>query len=340
MLWLWLFFTMITIGCIIAVLHGKIKAGVAIGVILVIGAIDVLRVDSQFIKIINPQPYFAVEPALQDLRDKMAQVPFRCFSIAGALPQNAEGIHGLEGVGGFHDNELCWYREFRGDQRDRNYYENLVGQTGDGQAYLISENLKNGNNFLNLANAKYYLIRQGRDLLSIKNEGALERLSFAAGYVVIDSSRIIDALKNNGTISGRRWRLRRNLTRNPDVRPVCQSAVDSLGARASLLSVQWEKYTPNCRKAAVDAQADGIPPHLRSLLSRLEGQYRREAGKNLSGRRGVDGGQPAPGKACRGDDAVLPVFREGGAGDVFHPNLSLSVCALVDRHAGSKGDPP
>ncbi len=258
MLWLWLFFTMITIGCIIAVLHGKIKAGMAIGVILVIGAIDVLRVDSQFIKIINPQPYFAVEPALQDLRGKMAQAPFRCFSIAGALPQNAEGIHGLEGVGGFHDNELCWYREFRGDQRDRNYYENLVGQTGDGQAYLISENLKNGNNFLNLANAKYYLIRQGRDLLSIKNEGALERLSFAAGYVIIDSSRIIDALKNN------EYDIRTTvaLAQEPDEKPGCASGSsagrDSLGARASLLSVQWEKYTPNCRKAAVDAQADGF----------------------------------------------------------------------------------
>ena len=41
----------------------------AIGVILVIGAIDVLRVDSQFIKIINPQPYFANKPSLQGLRD-------------------------------------------------------------------------------------------------------------------------------------------------------------------------------------------------------------------------------------------------------------------------------
>ena len=40
------------------------------------------------------------------------------------------------------------------------------------------------------------------------------------------------------------------------------------------------------------------------LLSRLEGQYRREAGKNLSCRRRLDGGQPAPGQACSGDDAV------------------------------------
>jgi hypothetical protein len=258
MLWLWLFFSIITIGCVIAVIQKKIKAGVAIGVILVIGAIDVLRVDAQFIEIIDPRPYFADEPAFQDLRSKMVQAPFRCFSLAGTLSQNSEGIHGLEGVGGFHDNELHWYREFRGDQQDRNYYEKLIGQTGDGQAYLISENLKSGNNFLNLANAKYYLIRQGHNLLSIKNEGALERLSFAAGYVVIDSLRIIDALKNN------EYDIRTTvaLSQEPDEKPGSTSGSsarrDSLGTRVPFLSVQWEKYTPNYREAAVDAQADGF----------------------------------------------------------------------------------
>jgi len=262
MLWLWLFFSTVTIGCIIAVIWGKIKAGAAIGVILLIGAIDIIRVDAQFIKIINPQPYFADEPAFRDLRSEMERAPFRCFSLAGALPQNSEGIHGLEGVGGFHDNELRWYREFRGDQQNRNYYEKLLGQMPDGQAYLISENLKMGNNFLNLANVKYYLVRQGNDLLSIKNEGALERLSFVTEYVVIDSSRIIDALKNN------RYDIRTTvaLLQEPDEKPGQTSGpltgssagLDSLGIRNPLLSVQWEKYTPNYRMATVDAKADGF----------------------------------------------------------------------------------
>jgi hypothetical protein len=251
MLWLWLLFALVAIGVIIGMVQQKLKPGIGITVILLVCGCDALRVDSQFIKMVNPQPYFADEPAFRDLRDRMAQAPFRCFSIAGSLAQNAEGVHGLEGVGGFHDNELRWYREFRGDQRDRNYYDKLVGQTADGQPYLIFENLKGGNNFLNLANAEYYLVRQGSDLIAVKNEGALERLSFASGYVVIDSSRIIEALKNNGydvrtTVA---------LEREPDEKPGTASAADASG---SLLSVQWERYTPNFRRATIAAKADGF----------------------------------------------------------------------------------
>ena len=84
--------------------------------------------------------------------------PFRCFTLPGTLPQNAEGIHGLEGVSGFHDNELRWYREFRGEQ-DRNYFTNILGFSENGQAYLKADNLENGNPFLDFANVKYLLVR-------------------------------------------------------------------------------------------------------------------------------------------------------------------------------------
>ena len=75
-----------------------------------------------------------------------------------------------------------------------------------------------------------------RDLLSIKNEAALERLSFAARYVVIDSSRIIDALRSN------RYDIRTTvaLSQEPDEKPGrCVRFVSrrrhSLGTRASIL---------------------------------------------------------------------------------------------------------
>ncbi len=253
MLWLWFLLSLAVIGVILGVVHGKIKPGIALAVILFAGGCDVLRVDAQFIKVIDPRPYFADEPAFQDLRAKMAEAPFRCFAIAGALPQNAEGVHGLEGVGGFHDNELRWYREFRGDQRDRNYYEKLIGQSPDGQAYLVAENLKNGNNFLNLANAKYYLVRQGNELVSVKNEGALDRLSFAKGYVVIDSAGIIDALQSD------RYDIRTTvaLSQEPDEKPGRASDSSATGPQPSF-SEQWERYTPNYRKAVVEAGADGF----------------------------------------------------------------------------------
>jgi hypothetical protein len=128
-----------------------------------------------------------------------------------------------------------------------------VGRSGDGQPYLISENLKEGNNFLNLANAKYYLLRQGSELISIRNEGALERLSFATGYVVIDSSEIIDALRSN------RYDIRTTvaLSQEPLEKPA-GAAAPAAGAQGRLLSVTWPSYTPNYRKAEVEAGSDGF----------------------------------------------------------------------------------
>jgi hypothetical protein len=173
--------------------------------------------------------------------------------LPGALPQSGEGIHGLEGVGGFHDNELRWYREFRGDQQDRNYFDNLIGTMADGRQYLVPENLKNGNAFLNLANARYYLIRQGDQLLTIKNEGALDRISFAPGYVVLDSSQIIDALHSG------KYDIRKSvaLMKEPDQKPSSASA-DTLVSPEKLLKVQWDKYTPNYRRASVSVPRDGF----------------------------------------------------------------------------------
>jgi hypothetical protein len=253
-LWLWWFFAVSAMTLFLGVMTGKVNKYVFCTVVLVIGLIDTLRIDTQFIQVTSPTPYFYSEQAIVDLKSKMAEAPFRCFSLPGALAQSGEGIHGLEGVGGFHDNELRWYREFRGDQQDRNYFDKIVGTMADGRPYLIPENLKNGNAFLNLANAQYYLIRQGEQLLTIKNEGALGRISFAPGYVVLDSSQIIDALHTGA------YDIRKSvaLMKEPDQKPLTQKSVDSLLSPDKLLTVRWEKYTPNFRMAAVSVKQDGF----------------------------------------------------------------------------------
>ena len=194
-LWVWWFFAVACLGLLWGVIAKKVNIYVVCAVVLVIGLIDVIRVDMQFVNVISPLPYVASEPALDELSAEMREAPFRCFTLPGTLNQNAEGIHSLEGVNGFNDNELAWYRQFRGDQQDRNFFEKIVGVMADGRPYLIPENLKNGNAFLNIANAKYYLIRQGERLLKIKNEAALGRISFAKDCIVLDSSRIIEALR-------------------------------------------------------------------------------------------------------------------------------------------------
>jgi hypothetical protein len=254
MLWLWFFFAAITVGLVIAVCNKKIRPAAAVGIIFAIGCIDAFRVDAQFIKFINPQPYFYTEPALQNIKKEMVRTPFRIFSLPGALPQNGEGIHGLEGVGGFHDNELHWYRAFRGDQQDRNYFDKMVGFTPKGEAYLKAEQIQQGNAFLDIADVKYLLVRNGVELLALENRNALGRVSFAPNFIVMDSSRIIPALQNNGYD----YRTTVALLANPVLKPSAPTPDSLARAAAASFSVQWQRYSPNDRIVKVAAPQDGF----------------------------------------------------------------------------------
>jgi hypothetical protein len=255
-LWAWWFFAAVCLGLLWGVIAKKINVYILCTVVLVIGLIDVIRVDMQFVSVINPLPYFTSEPAIKELTAEMQEAPFRCFTLPGTLNQNAEGIHSLEGVNGFNDNELAWYRQFRGDQQDRNFFDKIVGVMADGRPYLIPENLKNGNAFLNIANAKYYLIRQGEQLLKIKNEAALGRISFAKDCIVLDSTRTVEAL-HTGAYDPRKTVA---LFKEPALRPAASnlSVGDSASDPQLLLSVRWEKYSPNLRRAAVSVKQDGF----------------------------------------------------------------------------------
>lgn len=249
-LWVWWVFAAASLALLAGVISGKIGKNAFLGAVVAIGLIDVLRVDSHFVKTIDPRPYFYTEQAITDLSTEMAVEPFRCFSLPGTFSeQNPEGIFGLEGVGGFHDNELRWYREFRGDNQDRNYYTNLLGFLSDGRPYLKPEGLTSGNAFLNIANVRYYLFRQGQNLIKIPNNGALGRLSFAGGYAVLDSTQIVESLR-----SGKYdYRKIVGLMEEPVQKPA--PGADSA---AKPMAVVWKTYSPNYRKAVVTAPADGF----------------------------------------------------------------------------------
>jgi hypothetical protein len=252
-LWLWVFFAEVTLGMIVLVISGKLKPAVAAGIIFIFGFIDVARVNAQFIKVIDPRPYFYDEPVLQKLKGEMTAAPFRVFSLPGALPQNAAGVHGLEDVEGFHDNELRWYRAFRGDREDRNYFDKLIGFAANGEAYLKAENIDKGNAFLDIANVKYLLARKGNDLLAIENRNALGRISFAANFTVLDSSQILGALQTGGYD----FRSTVALFSTPSQKPSAYTP-DSILAKEPPLSATWQRYSPNDRIVKVTAPQDGF----------------------------------------------------------------------------------
>jgi hypothetical protein len=253
-LWIgWWLFAIAALGLLLGVIRGKVSAPVFLSAIFVMGLVDTVRVDRQFIKTVNPSPYFAAEPVVKQLKAEMAREPFRVYSVPGALQQNGEGVHGLEGVGGFHDNELRWYRGFRGDQSDRHYIEGIIGFGAGGQPYLDPEKVRKGSPFLDIANVKYVLVRNRGQLTALKNEGAFGRLSFAPSYIVKDSSAAIEALRSGGYDP----QTAVALTEEPAEKPAPVAAADS-GSSHPAFSVTWQRYSPNERVAQVAVPRDGF----------------------------------------------------------------------------------
>ena len=248
-LWLWWLFAMASLGMLYANIYRKISKYTFLIILFIIGLVDIIRMDIKFIEVISPKPYFYTEAAIKKIQKELEKDPFRCFMLPGTFKQqNIAGIHKIEQVSGFHDNELKWYREFRGDTRNNNYFHNLIGQTKDGNLFLIQENLRKGNNFLNIANVRYLITRKKDGELAIfKNNNALKRISFVKDYIVMDEKEIAlkfrsDQIDINNTII---------LIKEPQKKvKVSKSEVN--------FTLDWEKYTPNYRKAVVETNQDGF----------------------------------------------------------------------------------
>ncbi len=95
---------------------------------------------------------------------------------------NVLPIHGIETVRGFHDNELKWYRKYRG--------VNAAGVNTD-QNLLKGLEKGNENNLLNIAGAKYLLFkgRDGNPQIMV-NDKFMPR-----AYLVSDYEKITDSDK-------------------------------------------------------------------------------------------------------------------------------------------------
>jgi len=252
-LWLWFVFALAAIALVYVSLSGKVSPAVLISALLAIGLVDTLRIDTQFIKLVNPKPYFFRDATVQKLDNEMKKEPFRVFSLPGTLPNNGEGIVGLEGLGDFNDNELHWYREFRGDQQSRNFLYSLVATGANGQPYLRSDMLTEGNPFLDLANVRYLLARNGSQIMPFENRNALGRISFVHGDTVMDSAAVPQALLSGGYD----YRKTVALTVAPAL-PDGFNLTSGDAVTDNTVRTTWQKYTPNYRKATVTTTADGF----------------------------------------------------------------------------------
>ena len=263
-LWLWWFFVVAALGMLLAVVNGKLKASVLVYALIVMSFIDMVKVDSQFITVDSPRRYFYQnDAALNELKGEFAKAPFRVFSLPRTFPmQNQEGVYGLEGVGGFHDNELNCYRNFRGEG-DSHYLGDITEFTRDGQMRLSMAKIMGNTPFLDLAGVDYILMGSGSGGINkIKNPTSLGRLSYVPDYVVLPEDNIVNALKSGWYD----YRTTVALLEEPEL-PFTREkggqdgdSVDNQTANNKFkqLATEWKKYTPNLRIAAVTMPADGF----------------------------------------------------------------------------------
>jgi hypothetical protein len=251
-LWLWWVFSIAALGMLWGVLNRKLGALPFLSVIVIVAVIDTVRVNQRFIQVQDHRRYFHTEESLQALQETMGEDPFRVFLLPGTFNQsNAAGIHRLEGVTGFHDNELRWYREFRGDQSSRNYLQGLISAGSDGRQYLVPENMRKGNGFLNLANVRYIITRTPRGLHTERNQGALGRLSFAPNYIVMPEEKLQRAIAEGS------YDIRSTvaLLEEPAEKP---APADSVREAEATVAVEWHKYSPNYRRAEIESPGQGF----------------------------------------------------------------------------------
>jgi len=298
-LWLWWLFTAVTLGMLLAVVKGKLNAGVLVYSLIIMSMIDMIKVDKQFFSVGNPQQYFYdkdKDPTLKELSAEFAKAPFRVFSLPRTYPiqQNQEGVYGLEGVSGFHDNELNTYRAFR-DDGDAHYIADIAEISRDGQMRLSVAKIAGKTPFLDLADVDYLLMASGKGTINkIKNPTSLGRLSYAHDFVVLPESSIVNAL-NVGYYD---YRTTVALTEDPEL-PFTRAekdvgnVVDTINTNqqnagtvdtsnagnvsnvnndnqqagntkavnnntVKQLKVEWKKYTPNQRIAAITMPDDGF----------------------------------------------------------------------------------
>jgi len=299
-LWLWWLFCAVALGMLVAVVNGKLKPQTLVYALIIMGAIDAIKVNNQFIKVDPPQKYyFRNDPVLTELKREFDKAPFRVFSLPGTFPmQSQEGVYELESVSGYHDNELNSYRAFRGDQSDVHYINDIVETSRDGQMRISMMKIMGNTPFMDIGDVKYILHSSGSGGVSkIENRTTLGRLSYAADYVVMAEDDIAPALRRR-TYD---YRTTIVLLEEPELpftrgKPIpaagtnagSNDADDNAGddiasiegwsaegetkaeddggrskpASAKLeekkLKVEWKKYKPNVRVAAITMPDDGF----------------------------------------------------------------------------------
>jgi len=259
-LWLWFVLCAGVLITLFLYVNGRVSARTFCIVVAAVSVVDLFRVNADFIKTVDPKPIFSTPPEVAALQPSMDEDPFRVMVFPGTFGQeNAAGIHHLEQVGGFHDNELIWYRRYRGNE-SRNYLAPLLQTDASGQARLDVNKLSKGTALLNLAGVRYFLIGQGGKIYTIKNNNALGRVHFVPEWEVVDSATVMQRLLDPHHPYSRLALLHEPLPQLDSKTQLSSESFSSDTTATGTASIQatFQRYTPNYRKARITVPRDGV----------------------------------------------------------------------------------
>lgn len=186
-----------------------------------------------------------LETAIERISELIAQVYVRENSPMETCA-NIAGTYGLEGLSGFNDNELKWYRTFRGVQ-DSKLAHKLKNHRGEPDV----DQMAFPGNRLRISNCKYIVFTKGSsdNYLYVVNRYALPRLSFTNSYKVVKNEEEADKELNNPLLDSRLTTL---LEEKPSFKSAEGSAIDTT------ISVEWLKYSNSYRSANITVNSKGI----------------------------------------------------------------------------------
>jgi hypothetical protein len=146
-----------------------------------------------FIQGQEPGRGFATEPAVEYLKSVADTSRFRIFGLPGAFEWRYGQYHGLEIVDGWTDNEMRIFREYRGNdyQRNPNLFAGLR-QNPDGSL--------SGSVFFDMLNVEYLAFRteQAPGIQLARNASVLPRAWFVPQWEAVTDSQALNLIKMPG----------------------------------------------------------------------------------------------------------------------------------------------
>ncbi len=165
------------LGALLYTLTSKIKTNQFIAMLLVLGAIDTLAVNNQFISTVPKNRYVANNQIVDALKKQIdSKNQHRILSLGNLINEGMLPYYNIQSPAGYHDNEIAAYRTFRG------------GKQMDNLLYKLRQNEIKTNPYLNILGIKFLVLPGQNGPQILQNTQAFNKTTLFYDYTIIDTT--------------------------------------------------------------------------------------------------------------------------------------------------------